>query len=259
MAKKETTVENKLRSLFDLQLIDSRIDEIRSVRGELPLEVEDLENEIQGLQTRLDNFKSEFDDYQNQIAIQKNNIEVAKEEEKKYEAKLKNVRNNREYNSIQKEQEFQKLEIELSEKKIKEFQFKSEQSKSNIDEAKLKLDERKAHLDAKNSELNSIMSETEKEEKLLQKKSSEFSKNIEDHLIDTYKKIRKNVKNGLAIVPVERGAAGGSYFSIPPQTQMEIASRQKIITDEHSGRILVDEDLANEEREKMLSIFKKAK
>ena len=141
MAKKETTVENKLRSLFDLQLIDSRIDEIRSVRGELPLEVEDLENEIQGLQTRLDTFKSEFDENQNQIAIQKNNIEVAKEEEKKYEAKLKNVRNNREYNSIQKEQEFQKLEIELSEKKIKEFQFKSEQSTSSIDEVKLKLDQ----------------------------------------------------------------------------------------------------------------------
>tara|TARA_Y100000996_G_scaffold413690_1_gene402517 strand:- start:1301 stop:2080 length:780 start_codon:yes stop_codon:yes gene_type:complete len=259
MAKKEKTIENKLRSLFDLQLIDSRIDEIRSVRGELPLEVEDLEKEIYGLQTRLNEFKLEYDNFQNQIAHEKNNIEIAKEEEKKYEAKLKNVRNNREYNSIQKEQEFQKLEIELSEKKIKEFQMKSEQSTSSIDDLKSILDERKAHLEAKNNELSSIMNETEKEEKLLIKKSDEFSKDIEEHLIDTYKKIRKNVKNGLAIVPVERGAAGGSYFSIPPQMQMEIASRQKIITDEHSGRILVDEDLANEEREKMLSIFKKVK
>lgn len=259
MAKKEKTIENKLRSLFDLQLIDSRIDEIRSVRGELPLEVEDLEKEIYGLQTRLNEFKLEYDNFQNQIAHEKNNIEIAKEEEKKYEAKLKNVRNNREYNSIQKEQEFQKLEIELSEKKIKEFQMKSEQSTSSIDDLKSILDERKAHLEAKNNELSSIMNETEKEEKLLIKKSDEFSKDIEEHLIDAYKKIRKNVKNGLAIVPVERGAAGGSYFSIPPQMQMEIASRQKIITDEHSGRILVDEDLANEEREKMLSIFKKVK
>ena len=259
MAKKETTIENKLRSLFDLQLIDSRIDEIRSVRGELPLEVEDLEKEIDGLQTRLDEYNSEYDNFQNQIANEKNNIEVAKEQEKKYEAKLKNVRNNREYNSIQKEQEFQKLEIELSEKKIKEFQIKSDQSTSSINDLKSNLEERKAHLEAKNTELSSIMSETEKEEKLLIKKSDEFSKDIEKNLINTYKKIRKNVKNGLAIVPVERGAAGGSYFSIPPQTQMEIASRQKIITDEHSGRILVDEELANEEREKMISIFKKVK
>ncbi len=259
MAKKEITVEDKLRSLFDLQLIDSRIDEIRSVRGELPLEVEDLEVEIEALKKQLDTFQMEFDEFQNQIANEKNNIEVAKEEEKKYEAKLKNVRNNREYNSIQKEQEFQKLEIELSEKKIKEFQIKSEQSTSDIEEINLKLDERNTHLDAKNDELNSIMNETEKEEKLLIKKSSEYSKNIEEHLVNTYQKIRNSVKNGLAIVPVERGAAGGSYFSIPPQTQMEIASRQKIIMDEHSGRILVDEVLANEQREKMLSIFKKTK
>jgi predicted nucleic acid-binding Zn-ribbon protein len=257
--KKEISIEKKLRSLFDLQLIDSRIDEIRSVRGELPLEVEDLENEIAGLTSRLENFKAEFQDFQEQIASQKNNIEVAKEADKKYEANLKNVRNNREYNSIQKEQEYQKLEIELAEKKIKEFHAKSDQKSISIDEVQEKLDERTAHLNAKNEELNSIMSETEKEEKLLLKKSKEYSENIEENLIAAYNKIRSSVRNGLAIVPVERGASGGSYFAIPPQTQMEIASRNKIITDEHSGRILVDEKLAEEEIDKMSSIFKKSK
>ena len=257
--KKEISVEKKLRSLFDLQLIDSRIDEIRMVRGELPLEVEDLENEIASLTSRLEKFNSELQDYQQQIVLQKNNIQVAKEEDKKYEANLKNVRNNREYNSIQKEQEYQKLEIELSEKKIKEFQVKSEQRTLSIEEVQGKLDERTDHLNAKNEELSSIMSETEKEEKLLLKKSKEFSENIEKHLIAAYHKIRSSVRNGLAVVPIERGASGGSYFAIPPQTQMEIASRQKIITDEHSGRILVDEKLAEEERDKMLSIFKKSK
>ena len=257
--KKEISVEKKLRSLFDLQLIDSRIDEIRSVRGELPLEVEDLENEIAGLTSRLEIFKSELQDFLDQIALQKNNIEVAKEADKKYEANLKNVRNNREYNSIQKEQEFQQLEIELAEKRIKEFHAKSDQKTLSIEEIQSKLDERTTHLNAKNEELSSIMSETEKEEKLLTKKSKEFSENIEEHLISSYNKIRSSVRNGLAVVPVERGAAGGSYFSIPPQTQMEIASRNKIITDEHSGRILVDEKLAEEERDKMSSIFKKSK
>ena len=260
MAKnKEISVETKLRSLFDLQLIDSRIDQIRSVRGELPLEVEDLENEIKGLTNRFDQFNSEIKDFQDQITVQKNNIEIAKQAYKKYESDLKNVRNNREYNSIQKEQEYQKLEIELSEKKIKEFENKSEQKQLTIDELKIKLDQRNDHLKAKNEELNSIMSETEKEEKMLLKKSKEFSKDIEEHLIISYNKIRSSVKNGLAIVPIERGASGGSYFSIPPQTQMEIASRQKIIKDEHSGRILVDEKLADEEREKMSSIIKKSK
>ena len=257
--KKQISVEKKLRSLFDLQLIDSRIDEIRSVRGELPLEVEDLENEIAGLTSRLENFKSELKDFQDEVALQKNNIVVAKEADKKYETNLKNVRNNREYNSIHKEQEYQQLEIELSEKRIREFHAKSDQKTLSIEEVQIKLDERTAHLNAKNEELSSIMSETEKEEKLLTKKSKEFSENIEEHLMSAYNKIRSSVKNGLAVVPVERGAAGGSYFAIPPQTQMEIASRSKIITDEHSGRILVDEKLALEERDKMSSMFKKSK
>ena len=256
MAKKsEVTLEDKLRALYDLQLIDSRVDEIRNVRGELPLEVEDLENEIAGLENRLENFQQEVSNFDFQTKEQKNKIEVAKEEHKKYEENLKNVRNNREYNSIVKEQEFQELEIQLAEKRIKEFIAKKELKLEAIEQLNEKVNERKNHLKAKKEELEEILKETEKEEALLAKKSKEFEVKIEEDLFQSYKKIRKNVKNGMAIVPIERGASGGSYFSIPPQIQMEIASRQKIITDEHSGRILVDPDLAKEEKEKMSKIF----
>ena len=256
MAKKsEVTLEDKLRALYDLQLIDSRVDEIRNVRGELPLEVEDLENEIAGLENRLESFQQEVSDFDFQTKEQKNKIEVAKEEHKKYEENLKNVRNNREYNSIVKEQEFQELEIQLAEKRIKEFIAKKELKLEAIVQLNEKVNERKNHLKAKKEELEEILKETEKEEALLAKKSKEFEVKIEEDLFQSYKKIRKNVKNGMAIVPIERGASGGSYFSIPPQIQMEIASRQKIITDEHSGRILVDPDLAKEEKDKMSKIF----
>ena len=256
MAKKnEVTVEDKLRALYDLQLIDSRVDEIRNVRGELPLEVEDLENEIAGLEKRLENFNQEVSDFDFQTNEQKNNIEVAKEEFKKYEEKLKNVRNNREYNSIVKEQEFQELEIQLAEKRIKEFNAKKELKLEAINQLDEKLIERKKHLKAKKEELDEILKETEKEESLLAKRASEYEVKIESHLFEAYQKIRKNVKNGLAIVPIERGASGGSYFTIPPQIQMEIASRQKIITDEHSGRILVDATLAEEQKVKMEKLF----
>ena len=256
MAKKsEVTLEDKLRALYDLQLIDSRVDEIRNVRGELPLEVEDLENEIVGLENRLESFQQEVSDFDFQTKEQKNKIEVAKEEHKKYEENLKNVRNNREYNSIVKEQEFQELEIQLAEKRIKEFIAKKELKLEAIVQLNEKVNERKNHLKAKKEELEEILKETEKEEALLAKKSKEFEVKIEEDLFQSYKKIRKNVKNGMAIVPIERGASGGSYFSIPPQIQMEIASRQKIITDEHSGRILVDPDLAKEEKDKMSKIF----
>jgi hypothetical protein len=258
MAKKtEVTVEEKLRALYDLQLIDSRVDEIRNVRGELPLEVEDLENEIAGLQKTMDDFQQELNDFEFQTKEQKNRIEIAKEEFKKYEENLKNVRNNREYNSIVKEQEFQELEIQLAEKKIKEFITKRELKTETFDLFAVKLKERNKHLDAKKSELDEISKETEKEEGILAKKSTEFETKIEAQLFAAYKKIRGNVKNGMAIVPIERGASGGSYFTIPPQIQMEIASRQKIITDEHSGRILVDAELAQEEKEKMRAIFSK--
>ena len=253
--KKEITIEEKLRALYDLQLIDSRIDEIRNIRGELPLEVEDLENEIAGLNTRLEKFNETIEESNNGISDQNNLIDQAKDLRKKYEEKLKNVRNNREYNSIVKEQEYQDLEIQLAEKKITQFKEQIEQKNESISELKEKIKERGEHLKAKNKELSSIMKETEKEETLLVKKSNEFEKLIEEHLIQAYKRIRNSVKNGLAIVPVQRGAAGGSFFAIPPQVQLEIASRNKIIIDEHSGRILVDPELAAEEENKIKKLI----
>jgi predicted nucleic acid-binding Zn-ribbon protein len=253
----KATVESKLRALYDLQLIDSRIDEIVNLRGELPLEVEDLENEIAGLNTNSDKIKSEIEDSDKQISEQKLVIENAKELLKKYAEKLKNVRNNREYNSIVKEQEYQDLESQLAEKKINELKASIEQKKEGLALVTEKLDERNAHLKSKKSELDAILKETHKEEDLLQKKSAEFEKGIEEHLITSYKRIRSSVRNGLAIVSVERGASGGSYFSIPPQIQLEIASRNKIITDEHSGRILVDSELAKEEETKIQKLIGK--
>jgi len=253
----KATVESKLRALYDLQLIDSRIDEIVNLRGELPLEVEDLENEIAGLNTNSDKIKSEIEDSDKQISEQKLVIENTKELLKKYEEKLKNVRNNREYNSIVKEQEYQDLESQLAEKKINEFKARIEKKKEELALVTEKLNERNAHLKSKKSELDAILKETHKEEDLLQKKSAEFEKGIEEHLITSYKRIRGNVKNGLAIVSVQRGASGGSYFSIPPQIQLEIASRNKIITDEHSGRILVDSKLAKEEETKIQKLIGK--
>ncbi|MAT90795.1 MAG: hypothetical protein CMC35_08875 [Flavobacteriaceae bacterium] len=260
MAKKtEITVEEKLRALYDLQLIDSRIDEIRNVRGELPLEVEDLEDEVAGMNTRLDKLKGDLEVIEDQIKDKKNLIEEAKSLIKKYTSQQDNVRNNREYNSLSKEIEFQELEIQLAEKHIKEFKAQIEQKNQVIDETKERLGEREEHLKHKKDELNEILSETEKEEKSLIKESESYEKKIEERLIKAYKRIRTNVKNGLAVVPVERGASGGSFFTIPPQVQMEIASRKKIITDEHSGRILVDPALAQEEQEKMEALFDKVK
>jgi hypothetical protein len=257
--KTEVTVEEKLRALYDLQLIDSRIDEIRSVRGELPLEVEDLEDEVTGMNTRLEKLKSDLEVIEDQIKEKKNNIEESKTLIKKYSTQQDNVRNNREYNSLSKEVEFQELEIQLAEKNIKEYRAQIEQKNLVIEETKSRFDERSEHLKHKQSELDEILKETEKEEKTLIKESDNFESQIEDRLIKAYKRIRSNVKNGLAIVAVERGASGGSFFTIPPQVQMEIAGRKKIITDEHSGRILVDAELANEEKEKMDAMFAKLK
>ncbi len=255
----EITVEEKLRALYDLQLIDSRIDEIRNVRGELPLEVEDLEDEVAGMNTRLEKLKTDLEVIENSIGEKKNLIEEAKTLIKKYTAQQDNVRNNREYNSLSKEVEFQELEIQLADKHIKEFRAQIEQKNQVIEETGVRVQAREDHLKHKQGELNEILSETEKEEKSLIKESEKFEKKIEDRLVNAYKRIRTNVKNGLAVVAVERGASGGSFFTIPPQVQMEIASRKKIITDEHSGRILVDPELATEEREKMNGIFTKLK
>ncbi|TRZ41433.1 zinc ribbon domain-containing protein [Robertkochia solimangrovi] len=256
MAKKtEVTVEEKLRTLYDLQLIDSRIDEIRNVRGELPLEVEDLEDEVEGLKTRLEKLSGNLDEINTEIGNKKNLIEEAKSLIKKYSEQQKNVRNNREFNSLSKEIEYQELEIQLAEKHIKEFKAQIEQKKDVIAQTKEKLGERESHLKHKKGELNDILSETEKEEKALMDKSLEYEEMIDQRLLTAYKRIRGSVKNGLAVVAIERGASGGSFFTIPPQVQMEIAARKKIITDEHSGRILVDPALADEEKSRMEDFF----
>ncbi len=255
MAKKEVTVEQKLRALYDLQLIDSRIDEIRNVRGELPLEVEDLEDEVAGLNTRLSNLAQDIDNLNSDISNKKLSIEESKSLIKKYEEQQKNVRNNREFDSLSKETEYQELEIQLAEKRIKEFKAKISQKKQVVDSTKDKLKRQEGHLKAKKSELNDILKETEKEEKLLQQKSEEYSGSIDKHLLNAYNRIRNKVKNGLAVVSIERGAAGGSFFTIPPQIQLEIANRKKITIDEHSGRILVDAALAAEEKEKIDNLF----
>ena len=256
MAKKtDVTVEEKLRALYDLQLIESRVDEIRNVRGELPLEVEDLEDEVAGLNTRLEKLDADLAVIETDITTKKNLIEESKTAIKKYTEQQKNVRNNREFNALSKEVEFQELEIELAEKHIREYRAQIEQKNEVITQTRARLEEREKHLSHKKSELDEILSETQKEEEALIAKAAEYEKQIEDRLVAAYKRIRSSVKNGLAVVPIERGASGGSFFTIPPQVQMEIAGRRKIITDEHSGRILIDEQLAEEEKEKMNQLF----
>jgi len=223
----------------------------------LPLEVQDLGDEVLGLKTRMDKLKTDVETINYEITAKKNLIDEAKALIKKYSEQQKNVRNSREFNSLTKEVEFQELEIQLAEKNIKEFKAQIEQKKEVIAATKEKLSEREGHLKHKKGELDAILAETEKEEKALLKKSEEYEDKIEERLIQAYKRIRQNVKNGLAVVPVERGASGGSFFTIPPQVQVEIASRKKIITDEHSGRILVDPLLAEEEQERMEKLFTK--
>ena len=252
---KEINVEDKLRALYALQLVDSKIDEIRNVRGELPLEVDDLEDEVAGLSTRLDKLKSDLETIDDQIKEKKNAIDGHKESIKKYLEQQKNVRNNREFNSLTKEVEFQELEIQLAEKHIKEMKASIEHRKEVIAQTKERLDGKQTHLKHKKAELSDIMAETEKEENFLTAKSAELRVQIEERLIAAYDRIRTSVRNGLAVVSIERGASAGSFFTIPPQTQMEIAARKKIITDEHSGRILVDGLLADEEKEKMEKLF----
>ncbi|HLP64389.1 zinc ribbon domain-containing protein [Flavobacterium sp.] len=254
---KELSVEDKLRALYDLQLIDTRIDEIRNVRGELPLEVEDLEDEVAGLSTRLEKLQQDLVTIEDNIKAKKNAVEDHQAAIKRYTEQQKEVRNNREFNSLTKEVEFQELEIQLAEKQIKEMKASIEHKKEVIASSKEKLEEKTTHLKHKKAELSDIMAETQKEESFLMEKSAEYEALIEERLLAAYKRIRSSVRNGLAVVSIERGASAGSFFTIPPQTQVEIASRKKIITDEHSGRILVDTSLAEEEKAKMEQLFAK--
>ena len=239
----EISVEERLRALYSLQLVDSEIDKIKTLRGELPLEVQDLEDEIAGLETRLGNLREEVVNLEKAVSKKNNEITDAEALIKKYEEQQKNVRNNREFDSLSKEIEFQNLEIELFNKKIKEFTAQIDEKKALISDSETTLSERKTDLDNKKSELDEIISDTQKEEEGLYNKSEKVQELIEDRLLTAYKRIRSNARNGLAVVPVQRDACGGCFNQIPPQRQLDIKSRKKIIVCEYCGRILVDDEI----------------
>ena len=239
----EISVEEKLRALFGLQQIDSKIDKIRIVRGELPLEVRDLEDLVAGLETRISHFDDELKALDNSIAEKKNVIKDAQALIKKYETQQSKVRNNREYDSITKEIEFQNLEIQLAEKRIKEYKANIIAKKEIAEQSEEELKSRLKDLKIKKKELDEIVAETEKEEASLLKKSKNMEAIIEERLLNAYKRIRSNVMNGLGVVTVERDACGGCFNKIPPQRQLDIRTHKKIIVCEHCGRILVDAEI----------------
>lgn len=237
--KSDITVEEKLRSLFKLQVVDTQIDKIRIVRGELPLEVQDLEDELAGLQTRISNLEVEVGQLDQSIKDKKNAINDSLNLIKKYEAQQGNVRNNREFDSINKEIEYQTLDIQLSEKRIKEFKSAIEAKNDLIEQSKTILADRSNDLEHKKAELADIVAETEKEEELLMQESAGAATKIEERLYTAYKRVRSNAINGLAVVAIQRDACGGCFNKIPPQRQMDIRLRKKIIVCEYCGRILV--------------------
>ncbi|MBP9150837.1 MAG: hypothetical protein KBF73_01000 [Flavobacteriales bacterium] len=242
-AGSDFTVEEKLKALHNLQTIDSEIDRIRTIRGELPLEVQDLEDDIAGLETRLQNLTDEVNAFEDAIVQRKNMITDAITAIKKYEEQQGKVRNNREFDALNKEIEFQNLEIQLCEKKMNEFKANIESKNSLIEVAKSNFEERQKDLVAKKAELDSIIAETEKDEAKLTKQSAAAEKVIEDRLITAYKRIRENSLNGLAVVKIERSACGGCFNKIPPQRILDISLRKKIIVCEHCGRVLVDSEI----------------
>ncbi|MCK5846656.1 MAG: hypothetical protein KAG84_04400 [Bacteroidales bacterium] len=241
--KAEISVEEKLVALAKLQDIDSKIDKIRIIRGELPLEVKDLEDDVEGLQTRIGKLNTDIQDVEHDIQAKEAILAEGASLIKKYEDQRMNVRNNREYDSLTKEIEYQNLEIQLAEKRIKEYNYAIQMKKEVIVEAKEKLSEREADLEAKNDKLNGIIAETEKEETLLQKESEKNEMFIEDRLLVAYKRIRDNMRNGLAVVPIGRDACGGCFNKIPPQRQLDIRTHKKIIVCEYCGRILTDDEI----------------
>lgn len=238
-------IEDTLLALYQLQQHDSQIDKIRMIRGELPLEVQDLEDEIVGLETRIENYHSEIKSFEKMIAEKKQAIKDSESLIKRYEDQKMNVRNNREYDSITKEIEFQTLEMQLAEKRIREYTEGLNGKNKQIEEAEAVLNERKSDLEIKKSELNDIVEETEIEEQSLAKHSEELQGRIEERLLMAYQRIRRNARNGLAIVQIERDACGGCFNKIPPQHQLDIRMHKKIIVCEYCGRILVDSDITN--------------
>lgn len=241
--KADVSVEDKLKALYELQKIDSEIDRIRTIRGELPLEVQDLEDDIEGLETRLQKLTDEVNGFEDTIVERKNMITDALAMIKKYEDQQSKVRNNREFDSLSKEMEYQNLEIQLCEKKMNEARAGIEAKNELIEVAKGNLEERKKDLEHKKSELDSIVAETQKDEQKLEKESTKARKLIEERLLVGYSRIRDNSLNGLAVVKVERDACGGCFNKIPPQRQLDISLRKKVIVCEHCGRVLVDPEI----------------
>lgn len=246
--KIDASVEGKLRSLYELQLIDSKIDRLRTIRGELPLEVSDLEDVVAGLETRLNNVSEEVNELENQLNEKKQSIKDFQANIKKYETQQNKVRNNREYDAITKEIEFQNLEIQLAEKRTKEAKASITIKSELLEKSKTEFEERTKDLKVKKSELDEIIAETEKEEIELLKDSEKASAKIEDRLLNAYKRIRSNTRNGLAVVTVDRDACGGCYNKIPPQRQLDIRTNKKIIVCEHCGRVLVDGTIIPDEQ-----------
>ncbi|EOR95902.1 Hypothetical protein ADIARSV_0915 [Arcticibacter svalbardensis MN12-7] len=242
----EQTVEQKLKALYELQTIHTKIDKIRQVRGELPMEVSDLEDEVAGLETRIQKIKADLDDLEDSIISRKNMIKDALANTKRYETQLNEVKNNREYDAISKEIEIQGLDVQVSEKKIKEFTFEISNKTQVYEKALFDLEERKKDLEVKNSELENIKSETQKEEQELTVVADEAELSIDARLLTAYKRLRGNAKNGLAVVTIQRDSCSGCFNQIPPQRQLDIRQHKKIIVCEHCGRILVDEALSGE-------------
>jgi predicted nucleic acid-binding Zn-ribbon protein len=246
-AEKELSVERKLSNLYQLQTMLSEIDKIKTLRGELPLEVQDLEDEVAGLQTRIQNFQLDIKDIETAIGQQKIKISDSNALVTKYKEQLDNVRNNREFDSLSKEVEFQGLEVELAEKKIREFTSDSKMINEEIQKSKSLLEDRQVDLKMKKEELDEIISETRIQEEQLREKAKQIETTIEPRLLTAFKRIRKSARNGLAVVYIQRDACGGCFNKIPPQRQMDIKLRKKIIVCEHCGRIMIDPKLAGVE------------
>ena len=241
----EQTVEQKLEALYELQTIHTKVDKIRQTRGELPMEVADLEDDVAGLETRIQKIKADLDDTEDAIVNRKNMIKESLALVKKYETQQNNVKNNREFEAISKEIEIQGLDVLVSEKKIKELGYDIANKTEVYEKALADLEERKKDLESKQSELESITSETQKEEEVLVKEANKAEEKIDDRLKIAYNRLRGNFKNGLAVVTIERDSCSGCFNQIPPQRQSDIRQRKKIIVCEHCGRILVDETMAD--------------
>ena len=238
------TVEEKLKSLYQLQLIFSEIDRIKTLRGELPLEVEDLEDEVAGLRTRIANYSSDIENLKAEEAKRKVKIEEAKAMIAKYTEDQNNVRNNREYDLLAKEIEFQSVEVEFCEKKLRQFAAEQKVKMDEIERTEALLEERLRDLEEKTSELDEIVAETKEEEEKLRERAKQIEGSIEARLLQSFKRIRKNTRNGLGVVYVQRDACGGCFNKIPPQRQLDIKMRKKIIVCEYCGRIMIDPELA---------------